>query len=112
MERDLERLENVLRQIAHDAGCALLYKNPRENIVLCIARYNRVHARVQELTPVIASRVAFLPDDASAGEVRIASRALAAYIAEHLRKEHSRVHEGACLLGFIWPCGSLKFDLC
>lgn len=110
MKRELQRLAAVLRQIAYDAGCTLLGRGSRDSIRQCTAQYNRIHARITELDPDIAALFGPLPDHATAGQVRIAARALAAYIREQAVEEREYAW-GGCLAFFLPGC-SLKMDFC
>ncbi len=110
MDRELKRLAAVLHQIAHDAGCALLGRGASDSARFCAAQYNRIHARIAELDPDLSALFGALPEDASAGQVRIVARALAASIKEKARAERKK--EWAECFAFAWPCGSLKFDIC
>ncbi len=112
MEREAKKLAAVLHQIAHDAGYVLLCRGDPEIVRFCIAQYNRVYARLGELNPALTAPFGRLPDDASAGEIRIVARALVAYIREKTRKERKRAWAGMGCIGFVWPGCSLKFDLC
>ena len=103
MEREAKRLAAVLHQIAYDAGYVLLCRGDPEIVRFCIAQYNRVYARLVELNPALTAPFGRLPDDASAGEVRIVARALAAYIKEKTRKERKRAWAGVGCIGFVWP---------
>jgi len=117
MERELARLANVLRQIAHDAGWVLLCREAPGTLRFSIAQYNRIHARLGEIAPALTTLFGRLPEEASAGQVRIVARALAAYLYEQTRHEQTQ-HARRCMpedwFAFFWPgpCGSLKFDLC
>ncbi|MFQ5569041.1 MAG: hypothetical protein ACE5G0_05165 [Rhodothermales bacterium] len=77
MKAEQTHLVNVLRQIAYDAGCALLGSAEPETTRRCAARYNRVCARLRQLDPTITSVCACLPEDASPGSVRMAARTAA-----------------------------------
>ena len=90
MRKDLARLAKTLHLIAHDAGYVLLYGNAPQCIHLYVAQFNRVYARIREQEQNLgaASSISPLSDDASAGDVRIAARALAVFIEEKLRKTH------------------------
>lgn len=110
MERELKRLAAVLHQIAYDAGCALLGGGAAETARFCTAQYNRIHARIADLDPALSTLFGALPNDATAGQVRIIARALAASITEKTRTE--RKNAWAECFAFAWPCGSLKFDVC
>ena len=110
MERELKRLAAVLHQIAHDAGCALLRRDASETARFCTAQYNRIHARIAELDPALSALFGALPDEATAGQVRIIARALAASIKEKTRTQRKKAW--AECFAFAWPCGSLKFDFC
>ena len=112
MERETKRLAAVLHQIAYDAGYVLLCRGDPEIAKYCIAQYNRVHARLGEVNPALTAPFGRLPDDASAGEIRIVARALVAYIREKTRKQRKRARVGVGCIGFVWPGCSLKFDLC
>ncbi len=110
MERELKRMAAVLHQIAHDAGCALLCRDAAETARFCTAQYNRIHARIAELDPSLTALFGPLPNNATAGQVRIVARALAASIKEKTRAERKRAR--AACLAFALPFGSLKFDFC
>ena len=110
MEQELTRLAAVLHQIAHDAGCALLGRDPAETARFCRAQYNRIHARIAQLDPTLTTVFGPLPDAATAGQVRIVARALAVSIREKIRSTRKNVW--ADCLAFVWPCDSLKFDFC
>ena len=112
MEREAKRLAAVLHQIAYDAGYVLLCRGDPEIVRFCITQYNRVLARLGELNPALTAPFGRLPDDASAGEIRIVARALVAYIREKTRKQRKRARVGGGCIGFGWPGCSLKFDLC
>ena len=112
MEREAKKLAAVLHQIAHDAGYVLLCRGDPEIVRFCITQYNRVLARLIELNPALTAPFGRLPDDASAGEIRIVARALVAYIREKTRKQRKRARIGVGCIGFVWPGCSLKFDLC
>ena len=110
MKPEIRKLAAVLRQIAHEAGHTMLCRGEPEITRFCTAQYNRIHARLMEQAPELAASFGPLPDDASAGEVRIMARALAAYIHEKTRQERQRTWTG--VIGFAWPGCSLKFDFC
>ena len=112
MERETKRLAAVLHQIAYDAGYVLLCRGDPETVRFCIDQYNRVHARLSEVNPALTAPFGRLPDDASAGEIRIVARALVAYIREKTRKQRKQTRVGVGCIGFVWPGCSLKFDLC
>ena len=110
MEQELKRLAAVLHQIAHDAGCVLLGPNAADAASFCTAQYNRVHARIAEIDPDLTTLFGALPDESTAGQVRIVARAMAASIKEKIRAARKNVW--AECLGFAWPGVSLKFDIC
>ena len=110
MERELKRLAAVLHRIAHDAGCALLCRDAPDSVRFCTAQYNRIRARIAELDADLAALFGPLPNDATAGQVRIVARALAASIREKARAERRKAR--AECFTFAWPGGSLKFDFC
>ena len=110
MEHELKRLAAVLHQIAHDAGCALLKPGAPDAARFCTTQYNRVHARIAEIDPDLTALFGTLPDEATAGQVRIVARAMAASIKEKTRT--ARKNAWAECLGFHWPGVSLKFDFC
>ena len=112
MKRDVKILTAVLRQIAHDAGYALLCRGGPEVARFCTAQYNRILARLNELDPALTTPFGPLPEDALAGEVRVVARALAGYIKEKTREERKHAWADAGCIGFVWPGCSLKFDIC
>ena len=105
MEREAKRLAAVLHQIAYDAGYVLLCRGDPETVRFCIDQYNRVHARLSEVNPALTAPFGRLPDDASAGEIRIVARALVAYIREKMRKQRKQTRVGVGCIGFVWPLG-------
>ncbi|MFQ5568629.1 MAG: hypothetical protein ACE5G0_03075 [Rhodothermales bacterium] len=110
MERELTRLATLLRQIAYDAGYVFLCRSDPKSARFCIEQYNRIHARLGTLDPELTARVAPLPLDAPAGEVRILARTLAAYIKEKRHREEERPWFDFGSFGFPWSCFSLKLD--
>ena len=79
MSRDLTTLVDALREIAHEAGCALLFPVDADTTRRYAARYNCLHGQLCACAPRLTSTVKPLPADASAGSIRIAARAAAAY---------------------------------
>lgn len=112
MKRDIKKLDAVLRQIAHDAGHALLCRGDPDVARFCAAQYNRIYARLSELDPELTAPFGPLSDDATAGEIRIVARALSAYIKEKTRAERKRAWADMDCIGFVWPGCSLKFEFC
>lgn len=107
MTHEWKRLASVLRQVACDAGLALLCESDPAAVRYGARRYNRVRARLAAHLP----RDAFpsLPDDAPPGDVRIAAHALALYL-DGLRRAHTRERIAACLDAF-WPFRLFKLAL-
>ena len=99
----MTRLAAVLRQVAYDAGCALLGYADRDSLRYCTAQYNRVRAQLGSLDPAFTMYFGRLPEDAPAGEVRILARALALFTEERIRQW--RAQNGTGLMGFLigWP---------
>ena len=112
MKQEVKKLDAVLRQIAHDAGQALLCRGDPDVVRFCAAQYNRVYARLRELDAELTAPFGPLPDDATAGETRIVARALAAYIKEKTRAERKRAWADMDCIGFVWPGCSMKFEIC
>lgn len=112
MKREANKLAAVLRQIAYDAGHALLCRGDPEITRFCVAQYNRIHARLRELDLDLAAPFGPLADDAGAGEVRIVARALSTYIMQKTGMARNRARVGVGCLDFFWPGCSLKFDVC
>ena len=79
MNRNLTNLVDALREIAYEAGCALLFPVDADATRRYAARYNCVYGQLCQCTPCLASAVKALPEDASAGTIRMAARAAAAY---------------------------------
>ena len=77
MNTDLNTLVNTLREIAYDAGCALLFPVDSETTRCYAGRYNRAFRQLCELAPRVSETVTLLPDDANAVSIRIAARAAA-----------------------------------
>lgn len=78
MKKDLTPLVNTLREIAYDAGCALLLPVDADTTRRYAARYNTTSRQLGEAAPWLAASVAPLPGDATAGAIRIAARAAVA----------------------------------
>lgn len=79
MEKETEKLLNVLRRIARAAGYAAWTKAGPDATQFCVAQYNRVLARLAELEPAIKPLFTSLNESASPEVVRIAARELLAY---------------------------------
>ena len=79
MEKETEKLLNVLRRIARAAGYAAWTKPGPEATQFCVAQYNRVLARLTELEPGVKPLFTPLNETASAEVIRIAARELLAY---------------------------------
>lgn len=82
MNRDLTNLVDTLREIAYDAGRALLFPVDADTTRRYAARYNGVYGQLCKHTPRVASALTPLSEDASVGCIRIAARAAAAYAQE------------------------------
>ena len=100
MERDLEQMARVLRQVAHDAGCALLGRRDAEALRFCIDQYNRIRTRLGTIDTAYTTLFGRLPADAHPGDVRILARALSLYIREKLRREQGYAFPFAFRLDF------------
>ncbi len=79
MNRDLTNLVDALREIAYEAGRALLIPVDADTTRRYAAQYNCVYGQLCERTPCLTSNVKLLPEDASPGSIRIAARTAAAY---------------------------------
>ena len=79
MERETVKLLNVMRRIARAAGYAAWTKAGPDATQFCVAQYNRVLARLNELEPTIKPLFTPLADSASAEVIRIAAREVLAY---------------------------------
>ena len=79
MEKETVKLLNVMRRIARAAGYAAWTKAGPEATQFCVAQYNRVLTRLNELEPAITPLFTPLTDSASADVIRIAARELLAY---------------------------------
>ena len=79
MNRDLTNLVDALREIAYEAGRALLFSVDTDTTRRYAAQYNWVYGKLCERTPCLRSNIKPLPEDASPGSIRIAARAAAAY---------------------------------
>ena len=88
MRKDLARFAKTLHHIAHDAGYVLLCGNAPQRLHLCVAQFNRVYARIREQEQNLGAASLPLSDDAPAGDIRIAARALAVFIEQKLRKTY------------------------
>ncbi len=79
MNQNLNTLVDTLREIAYDAGCALLFPVDADTTRRYAARYNCAFRQLRELAPRLTASAAPLPADATAGSIRIAARAAAAH---------------------------------
>ena len=79
MNQDLNILVDTLREIAYDAGCALLFPVDADTTRRYADRYNCAFRQLRELAPRLASAATPLPADATAGSIRIAARAAVAH---------------------------------
>ena len=79
MTRDLTNLIETLREIAYDAGRALLFPVDADTTRRYAAQYNCAYGQLCECTPYLASVITLLPEDASPGTIRMAARTAAAY---------------------------------
>jgi hypothetical protein len=78
-EQEIKKMINVLRQTARMASQAERSKSDLDVAAFCLARYNRVLARLSEIEPGVATVFAPLAAESSLGVVALASRQLIAY---------------------------------
>ena len=78
MTTDLNNLVDTLREIAYDAGCALLFPVDPDTTRRYADRYNCAFRQLRELAPRPTASAVPLPNDATAGSIRIAARAAVA----------------------------------
>ena len=83
MKNDMDSLVNTLREIAFDAGYALLYPADTATTRRYADRYNCVYRQLRVAAPALTTCVKPVSADASAGSIRIAARNAAA-LAQHL----------------------------
>ncbi len=88
MERDLIRLERVLYEIVCDAGYAMVYCDGPEAASFCARQYEGVVRKLRALTPGVA--YPNLPNQASAGTVRMAARSAAGLVHDQMRRRRRR----------------------
>ena len=79
MEKETEKLLNVLRRIARAAGYTAWVKSDPESARFCVNQYNKVLARLTELEPSLKPLFTTLAEDASPEVTRIAAREVLAY---------------------------------
>ena len=72
MNQDLNNLVDTLRKIAYDAGFALLFPVDSDTTQRYADRYNCAFGQLRQLAPHLTT--APLPNDATAGGIRIAAR--------------------------------------
>ena len=84
MNTDLNTLVDTLREIAYDAGCALLFPVDPETTRRYAGRYNQAFRQLCQLAPRMTESATLLPDDANAGSIRIAARAAVAQAQHNL----------------------------
>ncbi|WP_457654130.1 hypothetical protein [Rhodocaloribacter sp.] len=101
MERELNRLARLLREIVADAGYAMVYCPEPETVAFCRRQYERIARRLRMLDPSFA-RLPVLPEDASPGAVRVLAREAAFRVERTLRRMRRRSRsEADCLLTFF-----------
>lgn len=74
MNQDLNNLVDTLRKIAYDAGFALLFPVDSDTTQRYADRYNCAFRQLRQLAPHLTASTAPLPNDATAGSIRIAAR--------------------------------------
>ena len=79
MNTDLNTLVDTLREIAYDAGCALLFPVDTDTTKCYADRYNCACRQLRTLAPCLTASVMPLSEDASAGTIRMAARTAAAH---------------------------------
>jgi len=99
MERELNRLACLLREIAAEAGYAMVYGPAPESVAYCRRQYVRVARRLRMLDPSF-DRLPDLPEGASPGAVRVVAREAAFRVERTLRRMRRRA-DGPCLLHFF-----------
>ncbi len=101
MERELNRLARLLREIAADAGYVMVYGPAPEPVAYFRAQYERITRRLRMLDPSF-ERLPALPEDASPGAVRVLAREAAFRVERTLRRMRRRSRtDGDCLLTFF-----------
>ena len=75
MKKDLTNLVETLRGIAYDAGYALLFPVDSTTTRCYADRYNCAYRQLRAMAPGLATSIRPLPEDATAGAIRIAARA-------------------------------------
>lgn len=82
MQTELTPLVDALSEVAYDAGCALLFPVDAPTTQRYAARYNGLCRQLCRMIPCLESACPHLPEDATAGTIRITARAVAAYVQE------------------------------
>lgn len=80
MNRDLTALAQPLRQIAYNAGLAVLSTMDAETIRFYTMQYNYIRRQLVKRHPMVASVSRSLETDAAPGDLRLAARALALFV--------------------------------
>lgn len=86
-EKEIKKLTQVLRQIAHAGKIAMWRGEDRELSKYSVAQFNKIVARLTELEPSLAALFTPLPEEASMKTIHLAARELVAYIEEDAPKE-------------------------
>ena len=87
MEKSIKKLIPVLRQIADDAGYALVCNTDDGTRLFCIQQFNNVYGRLLDLDAELAESFAPLADDVSLGVIRISARDMTWILIDYLRKQ-------------------------
>lgn len=81
-EKEIRKLINVLRQTARGAFHAECTGAGGDAAAVCVARFNRILARLSELDPGVAAVFEPLPPESSLPAAAMACRQLASYFEE------------------------------
>lgn len=93
-EQELTKLVNVLRQTARVAMQPDWSENGQETAGYCVAQYNRILARLQEMDATVSTIFEPLPEESSLQITALACRQLAAYFTDEV--DHSADWENFC----------------
>ncbi|HWQ32630.1 MAG TPA: hypothetical protein VNQ79_07085 [Blastocatellia bacterium] len=111
-EQELRKLINVLHRTARAAGRAHWMEAGETEARYAVGQYNRILARLTELSPEISTIFAPLAEDSSLLTVAMACRQLVSYYEDEVHSEHGGWgFEAGPVFGFgVGRCGPKDFD--
>ena len=94
MEEQLRKYSDLLQQVAHDAGYALLQEEEPAALAFNTRRYNRVVDNLRELDPALVAGFDQLTMSVTPGALRLAARDLSMHLENRLEGEDGEPFAG------------------